>query len=106
MSYDKNMWNAVKNELKKDKTREEEMKKNEIKCQNNQTLRFYEKVVGKAGPSGYCLFVCLHGGGQGAASMNDSQWKQIIPFEQNGFKQGTIGVAARGITNSWNLFQP
>jgi hypothetical protein len=60
-------------------------------------------VVGKAGPSGYCLFICLHGGGQGAASMNDSQWKQIIPFEQNGFKQGTIGVAARGITNSWNL---
>ena len=103
MSYDKNMWNAVKNELKKDKTREEEMKKNEIKCRNNQTLRFYEKVVGKAGPSGYCLFICLHGGGQGAASMNDSQWKQIIPFEQNGFKQGTIGVAARGITNSWNL---
>ena len=103
MSYDKNMWNSIKNELKKDKTREEEMKKNEIKCQNNQTLRFYEKVVGKAGPSGYCLFVCLHGGGQGAASMNDSQWKQIIPFEQNGFKQGTIGVAARGITNTWNL---
>jgi len=103
MSYDKNMWNSIKNELKKDKTREEEMKKNEIKCQNNQTLRFYEKVVGKAGPSGYCLFICLHGGGQGAASMNDSQWKQIIPFEQNGFKQGTIGVAARGITNTWNL---
>ena len=97
------MWNSIKNELKKDKTREEEIKKCEIKCRNNQTLRFYEKVVGKAGPSGYCLFVCLHGGGQGAASMNDSQWKQIIPFEQNGFKQGTIGVAARGITNTWNL---
>jgi len=103
MSYDKNMWNSIKNELKKDKTREEEIKKCEIKCRNNQTLRFYEKVVGKPGPSGYCLFVCLHGGGQGAASMNDSQWKQIIPFEQNGFKQGTIGVAARGITNTWNL---
>lgn len=103
MSYDKNMWNSIKNELKNDKTREEEIKKCEIKCRNNQTLRFYEKVVGKAGPSGYCLFVCLHGGGQGAASMNDSQWKQIIPFEQNGFKQGTIGVAARGITNTWNL---
>lgn len=97
------MWNSIKNELKKDKTREEEIKKCEIKCRNNQMLRFYEKVVGKAGPSGYCLFVCLHGGGQGAASMNDSQWKQIIPFEQNGFKQGTIGVAARGITNTWNL---
>ena len=103
MSYDKNLWNSVKNELKKDKTREEEMKNKTIKCRNNQTLRFYEKVIGKAGSSGFCLFICLHGGGQGAASMNDSQWQQIIPFEQNGFKQGTIAVAPRGITNSWNL---
>ena len=103
MSYDKNLWNSIKAELKKDKTREGEMKNKAINCRNNQTLRFYEKVVGKAPSSGYMLFICLHGGGQGAASMNDSQWQQIIPFEQNGFKQGTIAVAARGITNTWNL---
>ena len=103
MSYDKNMWNSIKNELSNDNTRKEEINNKVIKCQNNQSLRFYEKVYGNAGPSGYCLFICLHGGGQGPAQMNDDQWRNIIPFENGGFKQGTIAVAPRGITNTWNL---
>ena len=103
MSYDKNMWNSIKNELKNDKKRQEEMKNKQINCQNNQSLRFYDKVYGKAGGSGYCLFICLHGGGQGSAQMNDDQWRNIIPFENGGFQQGTIAVATRGITNTWNL---
>ena len=103
MSYDKKMWNSVKDELKRDKTRQEEINSKTIKCQNNQTLSFYEKVYGKAGSSGWCLFICLHGGGQGTAKMNDDQWKNIISFENGGFKQGTIAVAPRGITNTWNL---
>lgn len=100
MSYDRNLWNSVKNELKKDKTSEEEMKNKAIKCRNNQSLLFYEKVIGSACSSRFCLFICLHGGGQVAASMNDSQWQNIISFEQNGFKKGTIAVAPRGITNT------
>ena len=103
MSYDRNMWNAIKNELSKDNTRQEEMKNKVIKCQNNQSLKFYDKVYGNAGSSGFCLFICLHGGGQGAAQMNDDQWRNIIPFENGGFRQGTIAVAPRGITNTWNL---
>ena len=103
MSYDKNIWNSIKNELKNDKIRQEEMKTKTIKCQNNQSLRFYDQTYGKAGPSGFCLFICLHGGGQGSAEMNDNQWKNIIPFENGGFQPGTIAVAPRGITNSWNL---
>ena len=103
MSYDRNLWNAVRNELKRDKTRESEMALKEIKCRNNQSLKFTDFEVGNAGPSGFCLIICLHGGGQGAASMNDSQWRDIIPFEKGGFKSGTIAVAPRGITNSWNL---
>ena len=103
MSYDQNLWNSVKNELKNDKTRQEEMKSKTIKCQNNQTLRFYDKTYGKADASGFCLFVCLHGGGQGSPKMNDDQWRNIIPFENGGFKPGTIAVATRGITNTWNL---
>ena len=103
MSYDRNLWNAVRNELKRDKTREGEMALKEIKCRNNQSLKFTDFEVGNAGPSGFCLIICLHGGGQCAASMNDSQWRDIIPFEKGGFKSGTIAVAPRGITNSWNL---
>ena len=103
MSYDKNLWNSIKNELKNDRTRQEEMRSKTIKCRNNQTLNFYDLEVGKPDSSGYSLFICLHGGGQGAASMNDSQWKNIIPFEKGGFRSGTIAVAPRGITNTWNL---
>ena len=103
MSYDHNLWNSIRNELKNDKTRQEEMRVKTIKCRNNQTLRFYDLEIGKPDSSGYSLFICLHGGGQGAASMNDSQWNSIIPFEKGGFKSGTIAVAPRGITNTWNL---
>ena len=103
MSYDKKLWSLVVNELKKDKARAEEMQKMSIPCQNNGALRFYEKVIGKPSSSGYALFVCLHGGGQCPASVNDSQWKNIIPFESSGFKDGTIAVAPRGINNAWNL---
>jgi len=103
MSYDPNLWNSVLQELRNDPKRINELNSKTIVCQNNQTLRWYEKVVGSPSYGGYALFICLHGGGQGTAQMNDSQWKDIIPFESGGFENGTIAVACRGITNSWNL---
>ena len=103
MSYDTNLWNSVLSELQSDPQRINEMNSKCIQCQKNQSLRWYEKVIGNPTYSGYALFICLHGGGHGAASMNDSQWKDIIPFESNGFKSGTIAVAPRGINNEWNL---
>ena len=98
-----NLWNTVLNQLRADPSRINEMNSKTIACQKNQTLRWYEKVVGSPSYGGYALFICLHGGGQGTAQMNDSQWKDIIPFESGGFQNGTIAVACRGITNSWNL---
>ena len=103
MSYDKKLWNQVLNELRKDKNRTNEIKRMEIPCQNKMSLRFYEKVVGKPDSNGYALFICLHGGGQASQATNDQQWKDIIPFESNGFKNGTIAVAPRGLNNAWNL---
>ena len=103
MSYDPNLWNSVLNELRNDPSRINEINSKTISCQKNQSLRWYEKVFGSASQGGYALFICLHGGGQGSAQMNDSQWKDIIPFLQGGFQNGTIAVACRGITNTWNL---
>ena len=59
MSYDKNLWNSIKAELKKDKTREGEMKNKAINCRNNQTLRFYEKVVKHLLQDLCFLYVCM-----------------------------------------------
>ena len=103
MSYDKKLWAQVLNDLRKDKVRATEIQKMEIQCNNKMTLRFYEKVVGKPDAAGYALFICLHGGGQAAPAKNDSQWREIIPFESGGFKNGTIAVAPRGLNNAWNL---
>ena len=103
MSYDPNLWNSVLNELRNDPSRMKELNSKTIACQNNQSLRWYEKVYGSPSQGGYALFICLHGGGQGSAQMNDSQWKDIIPFLERGFQNGTIAVACRGITNTWNL---
>ena len=58
MSYDKNLWNQVLNELRNDKSRLEEMKKMSIPCQNNTSLNFYEKIIGKPSSTGYTLFIC------------------------------------------------
>ena len=103
MSYDKKLWNQALNDLRRDKNRENEIKRMEIPCQNKMSLRFYEKVIGKPDPNGYALFICLHGGGQTSPATNDKQWHDIIPFEANGFRNGTIAVAPRGINNAWNL---
>ena len=103
MSYDVNMWNSVLSELQRDPNRINEINSKCIQCPNNRALRWYEKVIGNPSYSGYALFICLHGGGHGAASMNDSQWRDIIPFLSGGFQDGTIAVAPRGINNEWNL---
>ena len=103
MSYDPNLWNSVLNELRSDPTRSNEINSKTISCQNGQSLRWYEKIVGSPGTGGYALMICLHGGGQGSSQMNDGQWKDIIPFVEGGLKNGTIAVACRGITNTWNL---
>ena len=103
MAYNANLWNSVLNQLRADPSRANEMNSKTIACQKNQSLRWYEKVVGSPSYGGYALVICLHGGGQGTAQMNDGQWKNIIPFESGGFQNGTIAVACRGITNSWNL---
>ena len=103
MSLNTGLWNSVLPELQNDPNRVNEMNSKCIRCQKNLSLRWYEKVIGNPGYSGYALFICLHGGGQGPASMNDGQWRDIIPFESGGFQDGTIAVAPRGINNEWNL---
>ena len=35
--------------------------------------------------------------------VNDSQWDNILPFLERGFREGTIAVAPRGVNNEWNL---
>ena len=102
-AFNTNTWISALRELENDQQRKSEIQNRQIPCQKNQSLRYYEKTYGQQSGSGFALFICLHGGGQGSAEMNDSQWKDIIPFLERGFQNGTIAVAPRGITNTWNL---
>lgn len=96
------IWNSVLANLKNDKKRQSELKDFKIQVKD-KTLKFKEQTFGEAGPGGYMLFICLHGGGGATQELNDSQWNDIIPFEKKAFKNGTIAVAPRGMTNSWKL---
>lgn len=97
------LWNSVLEQLKKDATRKKEMDNKQIDCQKGKALKYYELVKGNPGAGQkWTLFVCLHGGGGTSKATNDSQWQNILPFEKNGFKDGTIAVAPRGIEDTWN----
>lgn len=41
---------------------------------NGRTMRYLIFVKGKPDESGYPLYITLHGGGQVAPELNDSQW--------------------------------
>ena len=57
-----------------------------------------EKPVDK----GYPLYICLHGGGGTHPSVNDGQWKHMQEYYRDSVSVG-VYVAARGITDTWNL---
>lgn len=57
-----------------------------------------EKPVDK----GYPLYICLHGGGGTHPSVNNGQWKHMQEYYRDSVSVG-VYVAARGITDTWNL---
>lgn len=70
----------------------------------NYTMRLDWRIFGNKPADGRSLFISLHGGGGGPASMNDSQWEN-----QKKLYQPAEGVylCPRGITDTWDLhFRP
>lgn len=65
------------------------------------TLRFDYTIFGEAPPSGRSLYISLHGGGNAAPEVNDSQWEnQKILYEPD---EG-VYLAPRAPTDTWNLW--
>lgn len=68
------------------------------------TMRLDWRIFGDKPADGRSLYISLHGGGGGPASMNDSQWEN-----QKKLYQPAEGVylCPRGITDTWDLhFRP
>jgi hypothetical protein len=65
------------------------------------TLRFEERVFGKAPKAGHSLYISLHGGGGAPKLVNDSQWKNQVGLYK---PEEGIYVAPRAPTDTWNLW--
>ena len=95
------LWSKHKSLLRKERAKEINAKKITI---GGKTLRYAQKVFGRAPMEGRSLWISLHGGGSAPASVNDQQWQNQIQLYQP--KEGYY-VAPRAPTDSWNMwFQP
>ena len=69
---------------------------------NGRTMRYLIFVKGKPDESGYPLYITLHGGGQVAPELNDSQWYDMSDYYRSSVDHG-IYVACRGMEDSWDM---
>lgn len=81
-------------------TRSEELKANKLKL-GMWELPIHIRRLGEKPPSGWSLYLSLHGGGGTTAQINDGQWNNqkrlYTPAEG-------LYVAPRAPTNTWNLW--
>ncbi len=69
---------------------------------NGKTMRYGYERVGEQPAEGYPLYIALHGGGGAPQRVNDGQWAHMKVYYLGGVTNG-IYLAARGVTDSWNL---
>ncbi|MGH7132915.1 MAG: alpha/beta hydrolase [Phycisphaerales bacterium] len=67
----------------------------------DRTMKFEVRTFGDKPASGRSLFISMHGGGNAAARVNDSQWRNQIDLYKPA--EG-LYIAPRAPTNSWNLW--
>ena len=66
-------------------------------------MRFFMETIGEPDADGrYPLYIALHGGGEGPAEGNDSEWINMAQYYRVGVENG-IYIACRGITDTWDL---
>jgi predicted esterase len=95
------LWEKYRREQMADKGRLKEHEEKKI-ARGKLAMRYAYSKIGKKPKDGYPLYIALHGGGGAPVRVNDSQWNHMKVYYKAGVKQG-IYLAARGMTNSWNL---
>lgn len=77
-----------------------EMQKKEITL-GDKTMRFLQREIGEAPANGRPLVISMHGGGSAPAAVNDAQWQNQIRLYD---PEGSLYIAPRAPTNTWNLW--
>ena len=67
----------------------------------DHTLKFKSRHFGTRPPSGWNLFISMHGGGNAPPKLNDQQWENQIRLYQ---PKDSLYIAPRAPTNTWNLW--
>jgi poly(3-hydroxybutyrate) depolymerase len=71
---------------------------------DGSTLRYYMAKRGTEPPTGWSLFISMHGGGNAPAATNDSQWENQIALVDGYDPQGALWVAPRAPIDDWNMW--
>ena len=95
------LWVQHRTKEQQDPTRQREYQKNVVE-KDGVTMRYALSRKGEKPEGGYPLFIALHGGGGAPAHVNDQQWNHMKRYYLDGIETG-IYVAARGISDNWNL---
>ncbi|HAS82289.1 MAG TPA: hypothetical protein DCS43_06350 [Verrucomicrobia bacterium] len=95
------VWAKYVEEITADTQRQAEQEAKVI-TYDGKTMRYAYTVVGEKPATGYALYIALHGGGEAPTGLNDSQWQHMQTYYLNGVTNG-IYLAARGVTDNWNL---
>lgn len=91
-------WQARLAQLQTERAAELEKKVIELQ---GKSMRWEDKVFGDATTNGRSLWISMHGGGNAAKQVNDSQWRNQIGLYQPA--EG-IYLAPRAPTDTWNLW--
>src|SRR6185312_14379870 len=92
------LWDDHVKQIRAD--REKEWKDQAITI-GEHTLKLKEKTFGTKPEKGWNLFISMHGGGNAAPRVNDSQWENQIKLYQ---PKDSLYIAPRAPTNTWNLW--
>jgi len=94
----KQQWEKMLETLRKDRATEMESKEITL---GDKKMRFLQREVGEAPEGGRALVISLHGGGSAAPQVNDGQWQNQIRLYD---PEGSLYIAPRAPTNTWNLW--
>lgn len=92
------LWNDYAEHIRDTRSAEHEARSITL---GDATLRYDFRTFGDAPAAGRSLYLSLHGGGNAAASVNDSQWENQKTLYQ---PDEGIYLAPRAPTNTWNLW--
>ncbi len=100
----KTFWEALKQELRE--SRAAELKEKVIRIPDGVQMRYGMLRFGPSEPppGGRSLFISMHGGGNGPAKLNDSQWQNQIQLGKGYAPAEGIYVAPRAPGNTWDLW--